>query len=257
MDGAGGMLEVMMDARYVACDMHLTDIPTAATKNDLISILGSFDITVPLRTEGRKTPHVERWTICRLLSTLAENELLCYPVALTHRDRPDFLLQCHEAKIGIELTEASSEQYAAYSALAEHEFPDSLLEPGHFRWGAPKRTIEEMRELLRQEQLTSPPWGGDHAEREWALYFQSVVETKLLKLAKLGFETFHENWLVIYDNLPLQHIHLEKAIGFLLPELGRTWASTPGFSAIYIEHGDFFVNLTPNETIYMTLHDLW
>lgn len=247
----------MTDTKYVASGELLTNIPTAATKNDLISTLSSFDITVPLRTEGRKTSHVERWTICRLLSTLAKNELLGYPVALKHRDRPDFLLQHHETKIGIELTEASSEQYAAYSALAEHEFPDSFLEPGHFRWGKPKRTIEEMRELLRQEQLTSPPWGGDHAEREWALYFQSVVETKLLKLAKLGFETFNENWLVIYDNLPLQHIHLEKAIGYLLLEMERTWASTIGFSTIYIEHGAVFVKLTPNETTYMTLYDLW
>lgn len=242
---------------YNASGVPLTDISHAATKSDLISALRGFDITVPLRTEGRKTQHVERWTICRLLSTLAENELLCYPVALKHRDRPDFLLQCHETKIGIELTEASSEQYTAYSALAEHEFPDSFLEPGHFRWGSPKRTTEEMRELLRQEQLTSPPWVGDHVEREWALYFKSVVETKLLKLAKLGFETFHENWLVIYDNLPLQHIHLEKAIGYLLPELECTWAIIPGFYAIYIEHGAIVVKLTPNETTYMVLHNLW
>lgn len=247
----------MTDTEYVASDELLTNIPTVATKNGLISILGNFDIAVPLRTEGRKTSHVERWTICRLLSTLAENELLCYPVTLKHRDRPDFLLQHHQTKIGIELTEAISEQYAAYSALAEREFPDSFLEPGHFRWGKPKRTIEEMRELLRQEQLTSPPWVGDHAEREWALYFQSVVETKRLKLAKPGFETFCENWLVIYDNLPMPHIHWEKAIGFLLPELGTMWASTPSFDAIYIEHGVHFVKLAPNEITYMALHDLW
>lgn len=246
-----------MDSKYAVKAVSLTNISTAITKNDLISNLRGFDITVPLRTEGRKTPHVERWTICRLLSTLAENDLLCYPVALKHRDRPDFLLQCHDAKIGIELTEASSEQYTAYSALAEHEFPDSFLEPGHFRWGAPKLATEEMRELLRQEQLTSPPWVGDHAEREWALYFQSVVETKLLKLAKPGFETFRENWLAIYDNLPMQHIHFEKAIGFLLPELERMWASSPGFHAIYIEHGSAIVKLSPNETTYMVLHDLW
>ena len=247
----------MMDTRYVTSDVPLTNISTAATKIDLISVLRSFDITVPLRTEGRKTQHVERWSICRLLSTLAENGLLCYPVALKHRDRPDFLLQCHEAKIGIELTEASSEQYTAYSALAEHEFPDSFLEPGHFRWGSPKRTTEEMRELLRQEQLSSPPWVGDHAEREWALYFQSVIETKLLKLAKPEFEKFPENWLAIYDNLPLQHIHLEKAIGFLLPELERTWANIPGFHAVFIEHGAVVVKLSPNKSTYMVLHDLW
>lgn len=256
MDSAGGVLEVMTETNVANSEL-LTNVPTVTTKNDLISILGSFDITVPLRTEGRKTPHVERWAICRLLSTLAKNELLCYPVSLKHRDRPDFLLKCHETQIGIELTEAISEQYAAFSALAEREFPNSFLEPGHFRWGKTRPTIEEMRELLRQKQLSSPPWEGDRAEREWALHFQNVIETKLLKLAKPGFEAFQENWLVIYDNLPLPHIHLEKAIGFLLPEIGRAWASTPSFSAIYIEHGIYFAKLTPNDTTYMNLYDLW
>ncbi|MEQ1837094.1 MAG: hypothetical protein ABL858_01945 [Candidatus Nitrotoga sp.] len=246
-----------MDTRFVSSGVPLTDISTCTTKNELISVLRNFDITVPLRTEGRMTHHAERWTICRLLSTLAENECLSYPVSLTHRDRPDFLLQYHGMKVGIEATEAISEQYACYQALAEREFPDSFLEPGHFRWGSPKRTTEEMRKLLRQEQLSSPPWAGDHAEREWALYFQSVIEAKLLKLAKPGFEKFHENWLAIYDNLEPPQIHLERAIGFLLPELERMWTSIPSFHAIYIEHKPVVVKITPNETTYLVLCDLW
>lgn len=246
----------MMDT-IVPSKVSLTNISTATTKNDLISSLRCFDITVPLRTEGRTTHHAERWSICRLISTLAENEYLSYPASLTHRDRPDFLLECNETKIGIEATEAISEQYASYVALAEREFPDSFLELGHFRWGSPKLSTEKMRELLRQEHLTSPPWVGDRPEREWALYFQSVIEVKLLKLAKPGFEKFHENWLDIYDNLGLPQIHLEKAIGFLIPELERVWTSTPGFHAIYIEHQSIIVKITPNETIYLVLHDLW
>lgn len=236
--------------------MH-TNIPVATTKNELISALREFDITVPLRTGGRKTHHAERWTICRLLSTLAENEHLSYPVSLIHDDRPDFLLQCHEIKIGIEATEAISEQYASYLALAESRFPDAILEPGHFRWGSPKLSTEEMRELLRQGRLTSRPWAGDRPEREWALYFQSVIEAKLLKLAKPDFKTFRENWLAIYDNLALPQIHLEKAIGFLLPELEYIWDYLPGFHAIYIEHGPIIAKLSPNETTQLVLHDLW
>lgn len=105
---------------------------------ELLAALRGIDISVPPRSAGRKTEHTETWTICRLLSTLEASGLLSYPVALTHRDRPDFHLQSGSRDIGIEVTEAISEQYAAYAALAEREFPGAWLEPAHFKWGAPK-----------------------------------------------------------------------------------------------------------------------
>lgn len=232
-------------------------ISLVTTKNDLIAVLRRFDIAVPLRTEGRKTHHVEKWTICRLLSTLMKNERLVYPMSLTGRERPDFLLQRDEAKVGIEATEAIPEQYASFLAFAESEFSDKSIERGHFRRGSPKLSKDEMRDLIRRERLTAPPWAGDRPEQEWAEYFQSVIEAKLLKLAKPGFEIFPENWLAIYDNLQLPNIDLEKAVGFLLLKLDENWACIPGFDAIYIEHGAVVVQLSPNKITYMELHDLW
>jgi hypothetical protein len=232
-------------------------ILSAADKTQLCSTLKSIDISVPLRTEGRTTEHAETWTICRLLATMAELNLVHYPLTVQHRDRPDFLVQFGETPIGIEVTEAISEQYAAYSALAEREFPDVLIEPGHFRWGRPKLTTNEMRALLRQDQLSASPWVGDRAEREWALYIQSIVESKLAKLAKPGFSHFSENWLSIYDNLPLCHIDLEKAVSFLQPALVTLWPRALTFSAIYVEHGPVIVKLTRFETRHLLLYDLW
>ena len=238
-------------------DASLTNLNNVATKSELFVLLHAFDISVPLRTEGRTTYHAERWTICRLLSTLAKNDSLCYPITLMHQDRPDFILQCHRSKIGLEVTEAIPEQYAAYTALAEHQFPDTILEPGHFRWKSAQRTTQEMRELLGKNQLTSHPWMGDSAEREWASFFQSVIETKLLKIAKPGFEIFQDNSLAIYDNLPMPNINLNKAINFLLPKLDSVWKSTLSFNAIYVEHGTKIVKLSPTEITYLDLHDIW
>ncbi len=238
-------------------NVSLTNLNNVETKSELFARLHAFDILVPLRTEGRTTYHAERWTICRLLSTLAKSESLCYPITLTHQDRPDFILQCHESNIGIEVTEAIPEQYAAYTALAEHQFPDTILEPGHFRWESAQRTTQEMRGLLGQKQLTSQPWMGDSAECEWASYFQSVIETKVMKIANLGFQLFQDNSLAIYDNLPVPHINLNKAINFLLPKLDGVWKSIPSFNAIYIEHGNAIVKITQTKTIFMDLCDLW
>ncbi len=232
-------------------------ISSAENKADLYSVLRDTDISVPLRTEGRTTAHTETWAICRLLATLADSNLVSYPVSVEHSDRPDFQIQLGTSEVGVEVTEAVSEQYAAYSALAEREFPDVFLEPGHFRWGSPKLSIDEMRSLLRQTQLSASPWVGDRAEREWASYMQSAIESKLVKLAKPGFRHFSENWLSIYDNLPLCHIHLEKAIAFLLPTLAACWSKRPGFSAIYIEHGPVIAMLSPTSVRHLSLCDLW
>lgn len=224
---------------------------------ELCAILQSIDISVPLRTEGRTTEHTEIWTICRLIATLAKSNLVSYPVSIQHRDRPDFQFQFGETQIGIEVTEAISEQYAAYSALAEREFPNAFLEPGHFRWGSPKLSIEEMRNLLQQSHLSSPPWIGDRAEREWAIFMLSVIESKLKKLAKPGFSHFSENWLSIYDNIPMCHIDLEKAVSFLQSALVPFWTWNPKFNAIYIEHGKVVLRLSNSDMRILELNDLW
>lgn len=232
-------------------------ISSAVNSIELRSVLQSIDISVPLRTEGRTKKHTETWVICRLIATLTDSNLVTYPASVQHRDRPDFLVQFGETQIGIEVTEAVSEQYAAYSALAEREFPDVFLEPGHFRWDAPKLTTDEMRSLLRQDQLSSPPWVGDRAEREWALCIQSVVKSKLVKLANPGFSHFPENWLSIYDNLSLPNIDLKKALSFLQPALANFWSRSPTFAAVYIEHGSVIVRLSRSEMHHLLLCDLW
>lgn len=232
-------------------------ISSAADADELFAALRSIDISVPLRTEGRTTHHTETWTICRLLSTLVQAQRLPFPVSLRHRDRPDSLIAAGAAQIGVEVTEAISEQYAAYSALAEREFLDVLLEPGHFRWGAPKLSVEEMRKLLRQAKLSAKPWMGDRPEQEWALFIQSVVDAKLIKLAKPEFGKFKLNWLSIYDNLLLPNVHLEKGIHFLRPLLQERWFRSPCFNTIYIEHGPIIAEISMTETNRLVLQDLW
>jgi hypothetical protein len=233
------------------------NIANIGNVHELLSILGQIDITVPLRTEGRRTEHTETWTVSRLLATLAETDDLVFPLSLNRRDRPDCLMTAGSKRIGIEITEATSQQYAAYCALAEREFPDVLLQPDHFRWNMPEMSIDEMRGLLRQSQMTSSPWVGDRPEQEWALFIQSVVDVKLKKLAKPEFAKFDENWLAIYDNLHLPNVDLGKAVGYLLPLLKERWTTIPGFSAIYIEHGNVIAHVTSEGSKHLLLNDIW
>ncbi len=232
-------------------------ISRVSTSEKLVSALRQVNISVPPRTEGRRTHHTEVWTFCRLLSTLANYDQLSFPVTVNHRDRPDFLIEFGDTVVGVEVTEAISKQFAAFCALAEREFPDVFVEPAHFRWGAPKLTVEEMRSLLRKSHLTSDGWVGDRPEQEWALFVQSVVGLKLAKLTRPGFAHFDQNWLAVYDNLPLPNIHLGKAIAILQPLVQDCWSRVPGFDVLFIEHGPVIAQVTENSADHLILNDLW
>jgi hypothetical protein len=236
----------------------MVDEIQAASAEELWAELKRVDISVPARTDGRTTHDTETWTICRLLSTLAKAEHLCFPLRVVHRDRPDFEIDAGSRKAGIEITEAITQQFAAYCALAERECPDALLELAHFGWDAPNRTTEEMRALLCQSQLTSDGFAGDRPEQDWARFILSTVDSKLAKLARPDFTKFDENWLSIYDNLPLPDIFdLDKAIAFLRPLLQDRWSRTPSFHVVFVEHGAVIAKITASGSENLVLNDIW
>ena len=233
------------------------NLSSVQNSDELLSALKKVDISVPGRINCRTTDHTETWTICRLLSTLAKNEYLSFPLSVVHRDRPDVLIQLESSMIGVEITEATSQQYAEYCALAEREFPNIFLDPSHFRWGAPKLTVEQMRELLQQSKLTGEGWEGDQPEKEWAEFILSAVHSKLKKLAHPNFTKFKKNWLAIYDNLPLPYINLGKAVTFLRPLIQDCWSRMPCFDTLFIEHGPVILHITARDSEHLVLKDLW
>lgn len=229
----------------------------AENPTSLTEALRKLDISVPPRTCGRTTNHREVWAIARLLATLANSGHIPYPISVYHRDRPDISMICSQIEIGIEITEAIPPNYAEYCALAEREFPNALLEPALFYWGAPERSVEDMRAILSQGRLTSDGWVGDRPEQEWALFIQGCWETKLAKIRCAGFKICTKNWLAIYDNLPYAGVKIPRAIEFLRMRTANLWAAEPYFDAIYIETGNYIATLTENKTEIAPINNLW
>ncbi|MFN3461924.1 MAG: hypothetical protein ACK4ZN_13010 [Oceanibaculum sp.] len=218
-------------------------------KSDLFDALRKMDSPVLPRTKGRETKYTEKWVIRRLFATLASEGEVFYPLSITLRDKPDCLADMAGTKIGIEITEAITKQRAWFEALAENECPElNILEVGHFGSDAPKRSRDQMRDLLRQSQLTSDGFAGDRPEQEWATFIASIMDAKLKKLAADGFEKFDQNWLAIYDNLPLPHINLDKAIGMLRSIIGDYWNAFPCFDKIFIEHNNVLIRLSADSS---------
>ena len=64
----------------------------ANNKSELLKALVEIDISVPRRSAGRTKDHTEKYAIAHLLSALAGKDRISYPLILTQRERPDFLL---------------------------------------------------------------------------------------------------------------------------------------------------------------------
>jgi hypothetical protein len=230
---------------------------TANDPDHLLAVLASTKIMVLPRTQGRDKFQTERWAICRLLATFAKSADLTFPLRLIQRDKPDFVVETPGGRIGIEVTEAVSEQFAHYMAIAEREFPTAILEPAHFRWGAPKLSDKRIREFLSQARLTSSGWVGEEAEVEWAAAIDAILRRKIESLRKKDFEKYELNWLVIYDNLPLPDIDFGRATPNARALIHGVWNIEPAFDALFVEAGDSVVRMTPSAAREVPLNDLW
>ena len=228
----------------------------ANDKRELISILSGTEIDVPDRTEGRETEHCERWSICRLLATLAIHKDLAFPVELSKSERPDFHLIRGDQFVGIEVTEIINPDYAKATTLPEANRDDMLIDPSLFKWGNPKRSLNDLRKIVSQKKLTGPGWEGDSVEIEYANAIYDVVSNKTAKLRSQTFDKFSNNWLLIYCNLTLPFINIEKANRLFEDKASSYWAND-SFQNIYVEINDVIISYSHIGSECMELVNLW
>jgi hypothetical protein len=196
--------------------------------------LGGLEIDVPARSEGRTTHQVERYSVAHLLITLPV-ERISFPLMLTHRDRPDFLLEMPSGDLGIEHTEAVPENIANAQAMRERGLgPDVYCIP-RARPGEPRKTADQLRCEIEADE-PGDGWYGNAPKREWAEAMAHYVKAKLPKAMEDGFTRYPENWLVVYDNWPLPPFNYSNAAPFLVQHLNELGAFSV-FDAIFV-HDD-------------------
>ncbi len=202
------------------------------SQTELLKELGSTNISVPGRKQGRKSESKEIYSIHRLLSTISNSNDLSFPLSLHKREKPDFLLSCSNYNIGIEITEATSQDYSEYLTLADKEDGNILIEPALFHYNS-KTSLADKKELLKQDSLISDGWAGDGMEKEWSLYIKDSINKKSKKFIQSEFQKFNQNWLHIYDNTPT--LCLDKEL--LTPYLYDIWQTHQGgcFNKIFID----------------------
>lgn len=207
----------------------------ANTPTDLKIGLAELDIDVPPRSEGRTNRHAERYCIAHLLATLPI-ERLSFPLALTHSDKPDFVLAMAGGDVGIEHTEAVPENVARADFLrAKQDLgPDVYFMP-HAVPGEPRKTAAQLHSEIEAD-TPGCGWVGDSAEREWAAAMAHCVGEKIPKVSAKGFVRYRTNWLIVYDNWPLPSVRYGQAASHLAPILMDLGAFSV-FDAIFV-HSD-------------------
>ena len=222
---------------------------------ELLTVLRAQNIILPLRSERRTKEHIERRVLFRLVATLMEQGQVTFPIYARKRERPDFELIMADAQIGLEVSEALLSNYAEHQKLQELEFPESFMEPGHFRRGTVP--LKKQREILASKQLTARPYMGNAIEREWAEGIARVVESKHQTLTKPGFQRHPSNWLAIMDSLYIHSDWIPDGLTLLRPLIASIWSREPSFHRVLIDHGRTLVSLTANKTEIVAINNLW
>ena len=230
----------------------------ADSYKDLRRQLKQIDDSVPYRGKGRKTEHVEIWSIYRFLSTFGDTSLISYPLQIKHADRPDLRLIMPTDAVGIEITEAVDRQRAHHDAIANQHECIGLQDASLFRYGHPEYSNEEIHRMAVNPvtKLEGPGWAGNEAEQGWAASISERIGRKARSFEDAGFD---RNWLVVYDNTNEQLlVDVGEAIPLLLKNLHaiRGNDSHLPFDMIFIEHGSYYIKIEDARAEKIALMDL-
>lgn len=250
---------------------------SAKSYRELMVSLASVDLLVPERgdrEDKRTTAHVERWSISKFLATYGHTRFVRYPLLLEKRERPDYRMSSRDLVVGIEITEAVSEDMARIDAMRHDEDEVVCLDVSLFRPGTPRRSTRELRTILEasrnaekadadedgfdpaQTRPMGPGWAGDGVERDWAEVMHKVIETKVTSMQKPGYARFDETWLLVYDNWSFPILNIPRAAELLLPMLAPLWGQ-PTFEHVFIEHRQEFVCISRDNFETRPLNELW
>ena len=213
------------------------------TKSELTTALASIESGVKPRGEGRRSEQTELWSIKRALGSLSEHNELTYPVEIQKRERPDFELRMAKETVGVEVSEIVDCQLAHTQTIKIDNSCFAILDRSLFRLGGKKYSRDELVEIASQTSLTGPGWNGLSVEIELAKGVRTWTERKIEKLNSDGFSRYPRNWLLLYNNLQLPHIHYDEVIPLIQENLKKFWG-TGGFNQILLDTSDQLIIFT-------------
>ncbi|MFU2508387.1 hypothetical protein [Pseudoalteromonas sp. ASV78] len=195
--------------------------------------------------KGRTSDQVEWKTLSYFLA--AHKLDLRYPFVIRKSEKPDFLLEFSDLCWGIEITEAIHPDYNRLRALLEKESPDQwFIDPSHFKWGATRKSLAEIRALASKTELTGLPWMGNKVEKEFAAMLKEVASGKAVKLGSGKYERCDKNFLLIYSNQSLPQLNLDEGSSLAKEMLG--WAGEL-FDVVSVVRGTTLIEFSEGQVL--------
>lgn len=233
---------------------------SAETPTDLLSQLRNINITVPSITKDRSNRARERYVMARFLATKAESELVCYPLTIKHRDKPDFALHHQNGEVGVECVEAVPDEWYRIQEIQDRDFPGALTFGQHFRPGKHERVFtDEERIEVANGSRTGYPWVGNLAEKQWAEAMEFFIESKTEKLRSGNYSEFQNMWLLIQDEWRVP-MHSEEEVRegakMCLTRISK-FLTPPCFSTIYICCRGWLLSFENGHFTMEPIRDLW
>lgn len=212
---------------------------------ELLSRLGQMEIVVLPRGQRRTKEQVENWVRRTVLACYAESEFFSYPLMASPNDRPDLDITLPGRSIGVEITEAVPNAYAAAIVHGQRHFPNAVIDRSMFTWEQTQMTGPEYERFFQKfgSQLRGQGWSGDAVEREWADAIFYCINKKIADLNKEGFRTFPEYWLAIYDNFEGPALDLDLATSLLKGKLSSLASGARNYTRFLIESGKVLVSI--------------
>jgi len=118
---------------------------------------------------------------------------LKFPLEVSPKEMPDFVIKYIDYKIGIEITELIPKNIARY--CSHKDIVPICIEL--FNESCDDRVFDK---LLKYPECTSG-WTGEEAEEKFLDMLASAISHKLDRLKK--YTIYNKNWLLIYDNTGL------------------------------------------------------
>jgi hypothetical protein len=153
---------------------------------DLERKLKEINLSVPGRTEGRRSHHRERYCLALYLQTLARHSLLPLPIRVVKGESPDFLFETESSRIALEHTDIATEKsQRAASQLARLPIGTLLEDEDSFRGP--------------NEPLKGHGYVGDQVAQELVPLLLHALDEKTVTLNKEHFRAAERYDLLLYD----------------------------------------------------------
>lgn len=157
--------------------------------------------------------------------------------SLKQRDKPDFVLQDGGQMIGLEVCNASPEEYQRATKVLHRRQWGGCVFTGNLQHRDERRSTSE---LINEATNPNVPWRniGEIHDR-WRMGIERRLLEKERAFTNAGFSRFDQNWLLIYDLevAPVSYKIDIQLIEMDLRSLGSTFAPAEYFHKVWIDLG--------------------